>query len=80
MPADKAVEDLLKQILRVLSIQVGADKGITERARLLKLAGLDNATIADILDTTPEAVRTYTSNLRRTRLKRGQVRSRGRRR
>ena len=58
------IQEVLEKILRVLSLQVGADRGITERARLLKLAGLDNATIAEILDTTPAAVRTYTANLR----------------
>jgi DNA-binding CsgD family transcriptional regulator len=55
----------LDQILRVLSIQVGEDKSITERARLLKIAGLDNKTIAVVLNTTPATVRTLTSNLRR---------------
>lgn len=54
----------LDQILRVLSIQVGGDKSLTERARLLKLAGLENQAIADILNTSVETIRTLTSNLR----------------
>ena len=64
---DEIVE-ILQQILRVLSLQVGADKGITQRARLLKLAGLDNATIAEVLDTTPATVRAVTAGLRTKRI------------
>ena len=54
----------LDQILRVISIQVGADRSLTERIRLLKLAGLDNQTIADVLNTTTATVRALGSNLR----------------
>lgn len=57
----------LDLILRVLSLQVGADKSVTERVRLLKLAGLDNQTIADVLNTSPATVRTLGSNLRSKR-------------
>jgi hypothetical protein len=55
----------LDQMLRLIAIQVAADKSVTERARILKLAGLDNRTIADVLNTTDAAVRTFTSNLRK---------------
>lgn len=66
MPStEDAVLDRLDQILRVLALQVAADKSITERARLLKLAGLDNRTIAEVLNTSDATVRTLTSNLRR---------------
>lgn len=51
-------------LTRVVGIQVGADKSITERARLLKMAGLDNQTIADVLNTTTGTVRNLTANLR----------------
>ena len=61
---DEEILDRLDKILRVLGLQIGADKSVTERARLLKMAGLDNLTIAEILNTTPAAVRTFTSNLR----------------
>lgn len=64
---DEQILERLDQILRVLSIQVGADKSLTERARLLKLAGLENQAIADILNTSVETIRTLTSNLRRRR-------------
>ena len=62
--ADDEIVERLDMILRVLSLQVGADKSITERARLLKMAGVDNQTIADVLNTSPAVVRTLTSNLR----------------
>lgn len=67
------VLEVLDKILRVVSLQVGADKGITERAKLLKLAGLDNITIAEVLNTTPATVRTLTTRLRRkkSKVKRG---------
>ena len=60
----------LDQILRVLSLQVAADKSITERARLLKLAGMDNRTIAVVLDTTDATIRTLTSGLHARRARR----------
>lgn len=56
--------DRLDQILRVIALQVGTDKSITERARLLKLAGMDNHTIAEVLNTSDATIRTLTSNLR----------------
>jgi DNA-binding NarL/FixJ family response regulator len=63
-PTDEQILEKLDQILRVLSIQIGADKSLTERARMLKLAGLENQAIADVLNTSVETVRTLTSNLR----------------
>ncbi len=62
--ADEKIIEKLDQILKVLSIQVAADKSLTERARLLKLAGLENQSIAEVLNTSVETVRTLTSNLR----------------
>ena len=73
MPKSTDEQILLKldQILRVLGIQVAADKSITERARLLKLAGLENQAIADVLNTTVQTIRSLTSNLRsKTRTRR----------
>lgn len=70
MPDDK-VERLLRELndkievlTKVSGIQVGQDKSVTERARLLKMTGMDNQTIADVLNTSVAAVRTYTTNLR----------------
>jgi DNA-binding NarL/FixJ family response regulator len=59
--------DRVDLLIRVTGIQVGTDKSMTERARLLKTAGLDNQTIADVLNTTPGTIRVLTSNLRATR-------------
>ncbi len=64
VPTDKAILDKLDMILKVLALEVASDKSVTERARLLKMAGLDNRTIADVLNTTPLAVSVYTANLR----------------
>jgi DNA-binding CsgD family transcriptional regulator len=61
---DEQILHKLEQILRVLSIQVAADKSFTERAKLLKMAGLDNQAIADVLNISIASVRTLTSNLR----------------
>lgn len=61
--AEELVERL-DLILRVLALQVAEGKSMTERARLLKTAGLDNKTIAEVLNTSDATVRTLTSNLR----------------
>jgi DNA-binding CsgD family transcriptional regulator len=68
---NERLEQLLKQLIeqveiltKVASIQVAPEKSITERARVLKMAGLDNQTIADILNTSQATIRTLTSNLR----------------
>jgi DNA-binding NarL/FixJ family response regulator len=72
MPAPSNEQKLLAELsekmdvlIKVVSIQVGADKSTTERARLLKTAGVDNQTIADVLNTSVATVRTLTSNLRK---------------
>lgn len=65
---EKLLSELNEKIdvlIKVVSIQVGADKSTTERARLLKMAGVDNQTIADVLNTSVAVVRTLTSNLRK---------------
>ena len=64
IPTDKAILDKLDIILKVLALEVASDKSVTERARLLKMAGLDNRTIADVLNTTPLTVSVMTANLR----------------
>lgn len=61
---DDRIIEILTQILKVEAIQVASNKGITEGARLLKLAGLDNQTIAEVLNTSAGTVRTVTTNLR----------------
>ena len=66
---NEQIIEKLDLILRVLSIQIGTDKSITERARMLKMAGLDNQAIADVLNTSVQSIRTLTSNLRIRRRK-----------
>lgn len=64
---EKLLAELIEKmdvLIRVTGIQVGVDKSMTERARLLKMAGLDNQTIADVLNTTVGTVRVLTANLR----------------
>lgn len=60
---DEQILEKLDQILRVLALQVGQDLSLTDRARSLKLAGLDNQTIATLLNTTAATVSTLTANL-----------------
>ncbi len=67
MPASKEDQMLKKldQILRVLAFQLASEKSITEGARALKIAGLDNQMIAQVLNTTEGTVRSATSRVRR---------------
>jgi DNA-binding CsgD family transcriptional regulator len=67
MKTDEKLISLLTQILKVEAIQAASNKSVTEGARLLKLAGLDNQTIAEVLNTSPGTIRTLTSNLRTKR-------------
>jgi len=71
MENDKIIIDKLDKILKVLSIQVATDASITERARILKMAGLENKEISEILNVSIESVRTLTSNLRKPKSKKG---------
>lgn len=64
----KKIMAQLDLILRVLAIQVAEDKSLTERARLLKIAGMDNKTIAEVLNTSDATIRTLTSNLRKRKI------------
>jgi DNA-binding CsgD family transcriptional regulator len=64
MAKEERILERLDQVVRILGLQVAADKSITERARLLKVAGLDNRTISEILNTSSAVIRTLTSNLR----------------
>lgn len=70
MKTDEKMIELLTQILKVEAIQAAGNKSVTEGARLLKLAGLDNQTIAEVLNTSPGTIRTLTANLRSKRGKR----------
>jgi 3-hydroxyisobutyrate dehydrogenase-like beta-hydroxyacid dehydrogenase len=61
------LNDILRQLellVNLISLQVASEKSVTEGARLLKMAGLDNQTVADVLNTTPKTVRSLTTKLR----------------
>lgn len=71
MPHAEDDQNLLRELIekidvltKVVAVQVAADKSMTERARLLKMAGVDNQSIADILNTSPNTIRVLTANLR----------------
>lgn len=62
---NEQIIDKLDKILKVLSIQIAGDKSMTEAARMLKLAGLDNRTIALILNTSENSISVLTSGIRK---------------
>ena len=64
---DELLEELqenLELLVNLVSLLVASDKSVTEAARALKMAGLDNHTIASVLNTTDASVRVLTANLR----------------
>ena len=63
--------DKIELLVNLTALQVASEKSITEGARQLKMAGLDNQTIASVLNTSVATVRVVTSNLRVKRLKIG---------
>lgn len=68
---ERLLEELIEKIdilTKVVGINVVADKSTTERARILKLAGMDNQSIAKILNTSQGTIRTLTSNLLKRRM------------
>lgn len=67
----KDILDKLELLVNLTALQVASEKSITEGARQLKMAGLDNQTIASVLNTSVATIRVVTSNLRIKRLKLG---------
>jgi DNA-binding NarL/FixJ family response regulator len=70
---DALLEDInetLELLVNLVALLVASEKSVTEAARSLKMAGLDNQTIAEVLNTTPGTVRVLTANLR-VKLRRG---------
>ena len=64
---DEILQDIVERldlIINVLGLQLASERSITEGARMLKMAGLDNRTIARVLNTSDATVRTLTANLR----------------
>ncbi len=66
---EEIIIEKLDQILKVLAIEVANDKNTGERVHLLKIAGLDNQTIADILETSPNTVKALASQHKAKRSK-----------
>ena len=60
---EKQILEKLDLILKILSLQVKPDASLTERARVLKRAGLANLQISDVLNISTGSVRTLTANL-----------------
>lgn len=58
------ISETLELLVNLTALLVASEKSITEGARTLKMAGLDNHTIAGILNTSPATVRALTANLR----------------
>lgn len=58
------IVDRLGLLVNLAAMLVISEKSTTEGARALKMAGLDNRTIAGVLNTTDATVRTLTANLR----------------
>lgn len=64
---DELLEDIqenLQRLVNLIALLVASDKSVTEAARSLKMAGLDNKTIASILNTSPNTISVLTANLR----------------
>jgi hypothetical protein len=58
------IHENLDLLVNLVALLVTSEKSVTEGARSLKMAGLDNQTIAAVLNTTPGTVRVLTANLR----------------
>jgi hypothetical protein len=64
------INESLELLVNLVALLVTSEKSVTEGARALKMAGLDNQTIAEVLNTTPATIRVLTANLR-VKLRRG---------
>jgi DNA-binding NarL/FixJ family response regulator len=63
----EVLEEVLERLdllVNLTAMMVASERSTTESARALKMAGLDNQTIASVLNTTEGTVRTLTANLR----------------
>jgi len=58
------ISESLELLVNLVALLVTSEKSVTEGARALKMAGLDNQTIAEVLNTTPATIRVLTANLR----------------
>ncbi|MFI5073351.1 MAG: hypothetical protein ACHP8A_21010 [Terriglobales bacterium] len=58
------IQETLDLLVNLVALLVASEKSVTEAARSLKMAGLDNQTIAEVLNTTPGTISVLTANLR----------------
>jgi hypothetical protein len=58
------IRDTLELLVNLVALLITSEKSVTEGARSLKMAGLDNQAIAAVLNTTPATIRVLTANLR----------------
>ncbi len=67
---EEQILERLDQIVKILALQLVSEKNtVTDGARSLKFAGLDNKTISELLNVDVTVIRTLTSNLRTGRSK-----------
>jgi DNA-directed RNA polymerase specialized sigma24 family protein len=66
---EEKILEKLDQILKVLAIQIGAERNMGERVHLLKIAGLDNQTISELLEIPANTVKTFASQQKAKRRK-----------
>jgi hypothetical protein len=66
---EEKILEKLNQILKVLAIQIGAERNMGERVRLLKIVGLDNQTIAELLEIPSNSVKVLASQQKAKRRK-----------
>jgi len=64
----ESILERLELLVNLTALQIASEKSTTEGARQLKMAGLDNKTIATVLNTSVGTIRAVTANLRIKRL------------
>jgi hypothetical protein len=66
---EEKILEKLDKILKVLAIQIGAGRNMGERVHLLKIAGLDNQTISELLEIPSNTVKVLASQQKAKRRK-----------
>jgi hypothetical protein len=69
MSNEEKILEKLDQILKVLAIQIGGERNMGERVHLLKVAGLDNQTISELLEIPSNTVKVLASQQKAKRKK-----------
>jgi hypothetical protein len=66
---EEKILEKLDQILKILAIQIGIERNMGERVHLLKIAGLDNQTISELLEISSNTVKVLASQQKAKRRK-----------